>query len=152
MSGDCDSDSDCAGSLVCGTDNCQAHHAGAHPSADCCVAPVAPVSCGGHDASTCQDCPQGHGHYWCNGDCVWTNNECSSWSECSHSSPCAVGEGDCDADSECAGNLVCGTNNCRPDFDDKAGEATDCCRDIEGTCSINNKVRYSMYHTYECNF
>ena len=27
--GDCDSDLDCAGSLVCGTDNCRQHHSGA---------------------------------------------------------------------------------------------------------------------------
>ena len=27
--GDCDSDEDCAGSLVCGTDNCRQHHSGA---------------------------------------------------------------------------------------------------------------------------
>ena len=34
------------------------------------------VSCGGHQASTCSDCPQGHGAAWCNGDCVWSNNVC----------------------------------------------------------------------------
>ena len=34
------------------------------------------VSCGGHYAPTCSDCPQGNGAAWCNGDCVWSNNEC----------------------------------------------------------------------------
>jgi len=29
------------------------------------------VSCGGHYAPTCGDCPQGNGAYWCNGDCAW---------------------------------------------------------------------------------
>jgi len=29
------------------------------------------VSCGGHFASTCGDCPQDMGESWCNGDCDW---------------------------------------------------------------------------------
>jgi hypothetical protein len=35
-----------------------------------------PVSCGGHYASTCGDCPEGNGAAWCNGDCSWVNEEC----------------------------------------------------------------------------
>ena len=34
------------------------------------------VSCGNHLASTCSDCPQGHGASWCNGDCRWAAEEC----------------------------------------------------------------------------
>lgn len=36
------------------------------------------VVCGAHKAPTCQDCPQGHGADWCNGDCTWygANEEC----------------------------------------------------------------------------
>ena len=34
------------------------------------------VSCGGHRAPSCRECPQGHGQYWCNGDCNWINNQC----------------------------------------------------------------------------
>merc|ERR1712228_281993 len=34
------------------------------------------VSCGNHDASTCAECPQGHGAKWCNGDCVWKSGSC----------------------------------------------------------------------------
>ena len=30
------------------------------------------VSCGSHDAPTCDDCPQGNGAVWCNGDCSWS--------------------------------------------------------------------------------
>ena len=30
------------------------------------------VSCGGHFAPTCADCPQGNGAGWCNGDCIWS--------------------------------------------------------------------------------
>ena len=29
------------------------------------------VSCGGHSATTCAECPQGHGESWCNNDCEW---------------------------------------------------------------------------------
>lgn len=33
--------------------------------------PKTVVSCGNHVADTCQDCPQGNGPQWCNGDCSW---------------------------------------------------------------------------------
>ena len=29
--------------------------------------------CGGHHASSCENCPQGKGEKWCNGDCLWDN-------------------------------------------------------------------------------
>ena len=40
--------------------------------------PVTPVTCGGHYADSCADCPQGNGHSRCNGDCKWNwaNSEC----------------------------------------------------------------------------
>jgi len=36
------------------------------------------VVCGAHSASSCVECPQGHGESWCHGDCVWCadKNEC----------------------------------------------------------------------------
>ena len=41
------------------------------------------VSCGGHNATTCSDCPldsQGDSHSqpatWCSGDCQWVNRRC----------------------------------------------------------------------------
>ena len=34
------------------------------------------VSCGHHFATSCTECPQGHGAEWCNGECVWKSNEC----------------------------------------------------------------------------
>ena len=33
------------------------------------------VSCGGHFSPTCADCPQGNGAGWCNGDCIWSNQD-----------------------------------------------------------------------------
>lgn len=38
--------------------------------------PPSPVSCGGHIAATCAECPQGHGASWCNGDCLWSGGSC----------------------------------------------------------------------------
>jgi len=40
------------------------------------TAALADVSCGGHSAATCADCPQGNGAAWCNGECTWENNAC----------------------------------------------------------------------------
>jgi len=42
------------------------------------VNPGPQVSCGGHYAATCSDCPQGNGASWCNGDCAWADNKCVS--------------------------------------------------------------------------
>ena len=33
------------------------------------------VSCGHHRADTCYDCPRGQGSNWCNGDCVWDDEQ-----------------------------------------------------------------------------
>lgn len=38
--------------------------------------PNSSVSCGGHFAATCAECPQGNGAAWCNGECVWHNDQC----------------------------------------------------------------------------
>ena len=38
--------------------------------------PPGEVSCGGHFAKNCPDCPQGNGAGWCNGDCFWENGGC----------------------------------------------------------------------------
>jgi len=32
-----------------------------------------PVNCGGHTAQICEQCPQGNGAAWCNGDCTWSD-------------------------------------------------------------------------------
>ena len=87
--GDCDRDSDCAGGLICGTNNCQPGVSGSnwHSLADCCMAPIAP---------NCDGIPR------------------TDWSCCSSRNQCNVGEGDCDRDGDCASGLICGANNCRP--------------------------------------
>ena len=42
----------------------------------CFILTAVNVRCGGHNATTCEKCPQGHGRSWCNGDCTWKNNVC----------------------------------------------------------------------------
>ena len=32
------------------------------------------VNCGKHQAGSCDECPQGNGKYWCNGDCRWIDD------------------------------------------------------------------------------
>ncbi len=34
-----------------------------------------PVNCGGHSALVCEDCPDGNGATWCNGDCSWDDSD-----------------------------------------------------------------------------
>ena len=41
------------------------------------------VSCGNHRAAICNDCPQGYGEVWCNGECSWceSSQKCHSLEE-----------------------------------------------------------------------
>ena len=32
------------------------------------------VNCGQHTATKCEDCPQGNGKFWCNGQCQWDSS------------------------------------------------------------------------------
>jgi len=106
--GDCDYDSDCAGSLVCGNDNCQNFHPGAEALADCCITPgVTTTTTTTASPSTCTGQP-------------------TDWDCCSSSSPCQAGQGDCDYDSDCVGSLVCGNDNCQ-NFHPGAEPLADCC-------------------------
>ena len=55
----------------------------------------------------------------------------TDWNCCSDAFPCMLGGGDCDDDSQCAGNLVCGSDNCRRDFSSSNSNwmtGADCCR------------------------
>jgi len=45
------------------------------------------VLCGGHNAESCDLCPQGNGASWCNGECEWLNDECVRSSKLSHLHP-----------------------------------------------------------------
>ena len=83
--GDCDSNNDCEGDLICGSDNCLNLLSTDNftPSHDCCYAEI---KCGGSQINT--------------GSC------------CTSVSPCGINEGDCDDNFECQGELMCGIDNC----------------------------------------
>merc|ERR1739838_611080 len=106
--GDCDDDGDCAGSLVCGTDNCGSPFQDTH---DCCYEET------GCDAAsfTASGCAEGT-------NCLLDNGRMSGTC-CTSEFLCLEGEGDCDDDGDCAGSLVCGTDNCGSPFQD----THDCC-------------------------
>ena len=77
-----------------------------------CIGSVtnAQVSCGGHFADFCADCPQGHGEIWCNGDCRWVNEQCIIIPKNS-----LIGDGVCNDEmntAECSydGGDCCGLN------------------------------------------
>ena len=56
------------------------------------------VSCGGHYATSCHNCPMGSGEYWCHGDCEWdsANHQCVNKGECLNGSPQWIGDSFCD--------------------------------------------------------
>ena len=94
--GDCDFDSECLDGLKCGSNNCLRDFKWGALATDCCYKPV----------------------------CDRTNR--NKWTCCTEAMPCAEEQGDCDKDSECLGDLKCGRNNCRRDFN--WGPVTlDCC-------------------------
>ncbi|MCK6588092.1 MAG: trypsin-like serine protease [Polyangiaceae bacterium] len=82
--GDCDSDRECGGELVCRHDIGPA--VGLPSTYDLCVYPTDP-GCPAYDAAS------------------------PSETFCSAGCPCDLGEGDCDSDSQCRPGLKCGTNN-----------------------------------------
>jgi hypothetical protein len=100
--GDCDKDEDCAGALLCGTDNCKAFRdssawdktcdaPGWDATDDCCYMPG-----GIGSPSTFQIQEQ----------CQGGNDGCQT------AGRLQLGDGDCDNDAECAEGLSCGTDNC----------------------------------------
>jgi len=60
----------CNGDCTWHVGQCMDHKAGSK----CGHTPA--VSCGGHRAANCAECPQGNGRPWCNGECRWTGGRC----------------------------------------------------------------------------
>ena len=111
--GDCDNDTQCEAALVCGQLNC--------PNSsitDCCT----------HTCHNDSDCM--------NQECIIDINQCrldsysTDWSNCSHDSPCADGEGDCDHHTDCEESLLCGRDNCA-----RGPTGMDCCT-VDGNSKI----------------
>ena len=133
--GDCDNDSECAGNLKCGTDNCAADFSSPGSNwglvADCCFgATPAPTSAPGQ----CNGVPN------------------VDWSCCSSSSPCDIGGGDCDYDSDCSGSLTCGNNNCKADYSSPGSNwhsMADCCESKKlNIISISKIYHQKRSHHY----
>ena len=57
------------------------------------------------------------------------NNGLTTGLCCTSDNQCDVSEGDCDTDDDCPADLVCGTNNCLPEFPD----THDCCEVSTGS-------------------
>ena len=62
---------------------------------------LADVVCGGHSAASCDLCPQGNGAAWCNGECTWLDNECTSGCYGDEQASCGSGCEWIDATSSC---------------------------------------------------
>merc|ERR1712130_438598 len=73
--GDCDSDNDCAGLLVCGIDNCAQFYHLAVPSYDCCTEEVASTSTTTTTTTTTSTPPPSPLPIFC--QMVTSNNSCS---------------------------------------------------------------------------
>jgi len=76
------------------------------------------VSCGGHTAASCADCPQGNGAAWCNGACTWDQGTCKPPLTIRKSGKCKgirVSGGCIDS-----GNLYDKSQNCKFTFSVKA--------------------------------
>ena len=72
----CDDENNNCGCEWDGGDCCGSNVNKDYCSACECLDPnwIPDVSCGGHFASTCEDCPSGNGASWCNGDCEWNSS------------------------------------------------------------------------------
>ena len=71
---------------------------------------------------------------WISATCTGCNSvyTCNKVVECCNEDfPCKLGEGNCDSDADCVGNLICGYNNCGPEFSWSTVEywspGTNCC-------------------------
>ena len=66
---------------------------------------LAEVVCGGHSAASCDLCPQGNGAAWCNGECTWLDNECTSGCYGDEQASCGSGCDWIDATGSCRDTL-----------------------------------------------
>ena len=155
--GDCNSDSHCKDSLICGTNNCPASFGFAF-NLDCCM----PQQSVGHEhfcRSNFNPCGIDEGdcdsNYECQGGLVCGSNNCPPSlgfdSEvdccyqptlgdehfCRYNDICGENEGDCDYNDECQDGLVCASNSYCPA---SLGQV-DCC--ILGIMSPN--YHYGSY-------
>jgi len=155
--GDCDSDDDCYGDLVCGIDNC----GGSESDADCCMV----LQCDGSQTawdccSSSKQCQENEGDCDgdddCHGNLVCGKDNCIGgaadadcctptlktgseldWNACNSTNPCGENEGDCDDNSDCDGSLVCGVDNCHTINSGIISTTSDCC--IQKVCDAQDE-------------
>ena len=120
--GDCDSDDECIGDLICGENNCKDDTT---VYEDCCVEACTRERPCGEGVSGCREDEQCSGSLLCgSNNCEWDiTNSRDCCTQCTQDRPCGLGDGDCHSDDDCAGSLVCGVDNCSGD----TTGARDCC-------------------------
>ena len=132
----CGSDSSCAGSLVCGNNNCgpngrpSEYSWGYTGGDDCCRERTCAESnsCGlgegvcGNDNDCLGDLECGRNN--CVGSQYSPYDRCCREPPCADTNSCGLGEGDCGNDNDCLGDLGCGWNNC---IGSQYSHYDDCC-------------------------
>ncbi len=122
--GDCDSNSECAGDLICdfvpGTDYCRSDGGCTLPvdHSDYCSDPACgPCGAGEGDCDSNSECQSGLSCVFVPGTDVCCPHPLGHLDYCRDCGPCRAGQGDCDSDAECQSGLTCafvpGTDTCQ---------------------------------------
>mmetsp|Transcript_26429 Transcript_26429/g.30436 ORF Transcript_26429/g.30436 Transcript_26429/m.30436 type:complete len:264 (-) Transcript_26429:352-1143(-) len=96
----------------------------------CSTTCEATVSCGGHSAATCAECPMGNGAAWCNGDCAWdfAIGQCTGQSVQRGNGSTANKCAECPSETTGCSSTDCSwhphTNLCRDAFSDEIRTAS----------------------------
>ena len=142
--GDCNSNDECGGTLICGSNNCLNDFGFGDSGLDCCINDneaniannaaaissnaagisnnAAAISSNDADISSIEDDLAAATR--CTGILNYDSSCCTS------SNPCGINQGDCDSDSDCNGDLICGKDNCIDLWPSFGDVYADCC--IEG--------------------
>ena len=112
---------------------------------------LAQVSCGGHFAESCANCPQGNGADWCNGDCKWLSGQCVDGLFNS-----LVGDGFCNDETNNAGCLFDGGDCCGSCFNKEYCTECQCVTteygDIISNALVGNGICNDETNTINCGF
>lgn len=101
------------------------------------------VSCGGHQAETCELCPSGNGPSWCNGDCGWKDNGCKL-----NKKQCGVAGGVASKCMDCPGTKAgCDSSDCVLITNHGANACRDVLSDLVRTASVH--LNYFTLPVYE---
>ena len=141
MQGPCEIDSDCEGSLICGTDNCP----WAAEGVNCCKEKCqAEGCCYQYNRGPCKadegvcdrysDCIDGH--TCLAGGCSWDNSSACCINQtlnkvCNQQDKCLEGEGHCNLDDGCQEGLNCTDKSCKWYHPNQAHFAS-CCNKVPG--------------------